>query len=215
MFFNLYEYYPLTEEAGSSFNHLNKLFLSQIDIDRQNVFTLDGTIPQDAITEHCRLYEQRIQTFGGLDIAVMGIGREGNIGMNEPGSYANSMTRLILIDSTSRAEASHNIGVDNLPPCSITMGIGTILSARKVYVMAWGENKADIIRQTVEDKMSDTLPASYLQLHSNATICVDLAAAAHLTRIQRPWLVTSCEWNDKLVRSAIVWLLPEAQEAHS
>ena len=206
VFFNLYEYYPLTEEAGSSFNHLNKLFLSQIDIDRQNVFTLDGTIPQDAITEHCRLYEQRIQTFGGLDIAVMGIGREGNIGMNEPGSYANSMTRLILIDSTSRAEASHNIGVDNLPPCSITMGIGTILSARKVYVMAWGENKADIIRQTVEDKMSDTLPASYLQLHSNATICVDLAAAAHLTRIQRPWLVTSCEWNDKLVRSAIVWL---------
>ena len=206
VFFNLYEYYPLTEEAGSSFNHLNKLFLSQIDIDRQNVFTLDGTIPQDAITEHCRLYEQRIQTFGGLDIAVMGIGREGNIGMNEPGSYANSMTRLILIDSTSRAEASHNIGVDNLPPCSITMGIGTILSARKVYVMAWGENKADIIRQTIEDKMSDTLPASYLQLHSNATICVDLAAAAHLTRIQRPWLVTSCEWNDKLVRSAIVWL---------
>ena len=206
VFFNLYEYYPLTEEAGSSFNHLNKLFLSQIDIDRQNVFTLDGTIPQDAITEHCRLYEQRIQTFGGLDIAVMGIGREGNIGMNEPGSYANSMTRLILIDSTSRAEASHNIGVDNLPPCSITMGIGTILSARKVYVMAWGENKADIIRQTVEDKMSDTLPASYLQLHSNATICVDLAAAAHLTRIQRPWLVTRCEWNDKLVRSAIVWL---------
>ena len=206
VFFNLYEYYPLTEEAGSSFNHLNKLFLSQIDIDQQNVFTLDGTIPQDAITEHCRLYEQRIQTFGGLDIAVMGIGREGNIGMNEPGSYANSMTRLILIDSTSRAEASHNIGVDNLPPCSITMGIGTILSARKVYVMAWGENKADIIRQTVEDKMSDTLPASYLQLHSNATICVDLAAAAHLTRIQRPWLVTSCEWNDKLVRSAIVWL---------
>ena len=206
VFFNLYEYYPLTDQAGSSFNHLNKLFLSHIDIDRQNVFTLDGTIPQDAITEHCRLYEQRIQTFGGLDIAVMGIGREGNIGMNEPGSYANSMTRLILIDATSRAEASHNIGVDNLPPCSITMGIGTILNARKVYVMAWGENKADIIKQAVEDKMSDTLPASFLQLHSNATICVDLAAAAHLTRIQRPWLVTNCEWNDKLVRSAIVWL---------
>lgn len=206
VFFNLYEYYPLTEGAGSSFNHLNKLFLSQIDIDCQNIFTMDGSIPQEAIIEHCRLYEQRIQTFGGLDIVIMGIGREGNIGMNEPGSHASSTTRLILIDATSRSEAAHNIGVDNLPPCSITMGINTIMGARKVYMLAWGEDKADIIRSAVEDKVSDTLPASYLQLHTNTSICVDLAAAAHLTRIQRPWLVTSCEWNDKLVRSAIVWL---------
>ena len=206
VFFNLYEYYPLTEGAGSSFSHLNKLFLSQIDIDRQNIFTMDGSIPQEAIIEHCRLYEQRIQTFGGLDMVIMGIGREGNIGMNEPGSHASSTTRLILIDATSRSEAAHNIGVDNLPPCSITMGINTIMGARKVYILAWGEDKADIIRSAVEDKVSDTLPASYLQLHANTSVCVDLAAAAHLTRIQRPWLVTSCEWNDKLVRSAIVWL---------
>ena len=206
VFFNLYEYYPLTEGAGSSFSHLNKLFLSQIDIDRQNIFTMDGSIPQEAIIEHCRLYEQRIQTFGGLDMVIMGIGREGNIGMNEPGSHASSTTRLILIDATSRSEAAHNIGVDNLPPCSITMGINTIMGARKVYMLAWGEDKADIIRSAVEDKVSDTLPASYLQLHANTSVCVDLAAAAHLTRIQRPWLVTSCEWNGKLVRSAIVWL---------
>ena len=206
VFFNLYEYYPLTEGAGSSFSHLNKLFLSQIDIDRQNILTMDGSIPQEAIIEHCRLYEQRIQTFGGLDMVIMGIGREGNIGMNEPGSHASSTTRLILIDATSRSEAAHNIGVDNLPPCSITMGINTIMGARKVYMLAWGEDKADIIRSAVEDKVSDTLPASYLQLHANTSVCVDLAAAAHLTRIQRPWLVTSCEWNDKLVRSAIVWL---------
>ena len=206
VFFNLYEYYPLTEGAGSSFSHLNKLFLSQIDIDRQNIFTMDGSIPQEAIIEHCRLYEQRIQTFGGLDMVIMGIGREGNIGMNEPGSHVSSTTRLILIDATSRSEAAHNIGVDNLPPCSITMGINTIMGARKVYMLAWGEDKADIIRSAVEDKVSDTLPASYLQLHANTSVCVDLAAAAHLTRIQRPWLVTSCEWNDKLVRSAIVWL---------
>ena len=206
VFFNLYEYYPLTEGAGSSFSHLNKLFLSQIDIDRQNIFTMDGSIPQEAIIEHCRLYEQRIQTFGGLDMVIMGIGREGNIGMNEPGSHASSTTRLILIDATSRSEAAHNIGVDNLPPCSITMGINTIMGARKVYMLAWGEDKADIIRSAIEDKVSDTLPASYLQLHTNTTVCVDLAGAAHLTRIQRPWLVTSCEWNDKLVRSAIVWL---------
>lgn len=206
VFFNLYEYYPLAEGAGSSFSHLNKIFLSQVDIDHQNVFTMDGTIPQDAITEHCRLYEQRIKTFGGLDIAIMGVGREGNIGMNEPGSHLSSTTRLILVDATSRAEAARNIGVDNLPACSITMGISTILGARKVYMLAWGEDKADIIQRAVEDKVSDALPASFLQLHSNASVCVDLGAASHLTRIQRPWLVTSCEWNDKLVRSAIVWL---------
>ena len=204
--FNLYEFYPLTEGNGSTFGQLNSLFLSQTDIDRQNVFTIDGSIPQNAISEHCRLYEQRIQTFGGIDIVLMGIGREGNIGMNEPGSHASSTTRLILIDATSRAESSRNIGVDNLPPCSITMGISTILASRKIYVLAWGEEKADIIKKAVEDKVSDTLPASYLQLHTNATVYIDLAAAAHLTRIQRPWLVTNCEWNDKLIRSAIAWL---------
>ncbi|WP_439787397.1 glucosamine-6-phosphate deaminase, partial [Phocaeicola sartorii] len=205
--FNLYEYYPLASEgAGSSFSQLSELFLSQIDIDKQNVFTIDGTIPQEAVIEYCRLYEQRIQTFGGIDMALMGIGREGNIAMNEPGSSLSSPTRLILIDSTSRAEAAHNLGVDNLPPCSITMGVATIMAARKIYLLAWGDDKADIIKKAVEDKVSDTLPASYLQMHNNANVCIDLAAASHLTRIQRPWLVTNCEWNDKLIRSAIVWL---------
>ena len=204
--FNLYEYYPLTESNHSSFNQLNELFLKQVDIDPQNVFTLNGTIPQDGVIEHCHLYEQRIKTYGGIDIAIMGIGREGNIGMNEPGSTATSQTRLILIDSTSRSEAAHNLGIDNLPPCSITMGVGSIMEARKVFLLAWGEEKADIIKKAVEDKISDALPASYLQMHQNATVCIDLPTAAHLTRIQRPWLVTSCEWNDKLIRSAIVWL---------
>ena len=204
--FNLYEYYPLVESNHSSINQLNELFLKQVDIDPQNVFTLNGSIPQDGVIEHCHLYEQRIKNYGGIDIAVMGIGREGNIGMNEPGSTATSQTRLILIDSTSRSEAAHNLGIDNLPPCSITMGVGTIMEARKVFLLAWGEEKADIIKKAVEDKISDSLPASYLQMHQNATVCIDLPTAAHLTRIQRPWLVTSCEWNDKLIRSAIVWL---------
>lgn len=204
--FNLYEYYPLVESNHSSINQLNELFLKQVDIDPQNVFTLNGSIPQDGVIEHCHLYEQRIKTYGGIDIAIMGIGREGNIGMNEPGSTATSQTRLILIDSTSRSEAAHNLGIDNLPPCSITMGVGSIMEARKVFLLAWGEEKADIIKKAVEDKISDALPASYLQMHQNATVCIDLPTAAHLTRIQRPWLVTSCEWNDKLIRSAIVWL---------
>ena len=204
--FNLFEFYPVNEGAGSTFSHLMKQFISQVDIDRQNIFTMEGSIPQDAIIDHCRLYEQRIQTFGGIDIAVLGIGRKGIIGMNEPGSQASSTTRLILLDSTSRSEAAHNLGVDNLPPCSITMGIKTILGARKVFLLAWGEDKAEIIRKTVEEKITDTLPASYLQLHTNAVVCTDLAAAAYLARIQRPWLVTNCEWNNKLIRSAIVWL---------
>ena len=205
--FNLYEYYPLApESAGSSFAQLKELLVDQVDIDKQNVFTIDGSIPQESILEYCRLYEQRLQTFGGMDIALMGIGREGNIAMNEPGSNLNSPTRLILMNATSRSEAAHNLGIDNLPPCSITMGVSTIMGARKIYLLAWGENKADIIRKAVEEKVSDTLPASYLQMHNNVNVCIDLSAAAHLTRIQRPWLVTNCEWNDKLIRSAIVWL---------
>ena len=204
--FNLYEFYPITETTNSSISQLSELFIKQVDIDPQNVFTLDGSIPQENLTEYCSLYEQRINTYGGLDIALMGIGREGNIGMNEPGSTAASTTRLILVDTTSRAEASHNLGLDKLPPCSITMGVGTILAARKIYLLAWGDEKADIIQKAVEEKISDAVPASYLQLHRNATVCIDLPAASHLTRIQRPWLVTSCEWTDKLIRSAIVWL---------
>lgn len=204
--FNLYEFYPITETTNSSISQLSELFIKQVDIDPQNVFTLDGSVPQENLTEYCSLYEQRISTYGGLDIALMGIGREGNIAMNEPGSTAASTTRLILVDTTSRAEASHNLGMDKLPPCSITMGVGTILAARKIYLLAWGDEKADIIQKAVEEKISDAVPASYLQLHRNATVCIDLPAASHLTRIQRPWLVTSCEWTDKLIRSAIVWL---------
>lgn len=205
--FNLYEYYPLpSKDSRSSYQQLCELFLDQVDIDKHNIFTIDGMIPQESVIDYCRLYEQRIQTFGGLDIVLMGIGREGNIGMNEPGSTLSSNTRLILIDATSRTEASNNLGIDNLPPCSITMGVSTIMSARKAYLLAWGETKADIIRKAVEEKDSDSLPASYLQVHNNASVYIDLPAAAHLTRIQRPWLVTNCEWNDKLIRSAIVWL---------
>lgn len=204
--FNLYEFYPITETTNSSISQLSELFIKQVDIDPQNVFTLDGSVPQENLTEYCSLYEQRISTYGGLDIALMGIGREGNIAMNEPGSTAASTTRLILVDTTSRVEASHNLGLDKLPPCSITMGVGTILAARKIYLLAWGDEKADIIQKAVEEKISDAVPASYLQLHRNATVCIDLPAASHLTRIQRPWLVTSCEWTDKLIRSAIVWL---------
>ena len=206
--FNVYEYYPLASDAvNSNFKALQEMFLDHIDVDKQNIFTPDGTAPQDTILEYCRLYEQRIESFGGIDIILLGIGREGNIGLNEPGSQINSTTRLILLDNTSRNEAAKMFGgTENVPVSSITMGISTILSAKKIYLMAWGEEKADMIKETVEGKITDVIPASFLQNHNNTHIALDLAASAHLTRIQRPWLVTSCEWNDKLVRSAIVWL---------
>mgnify|MGYP002617218474 FL=1 len=206
--FNMYEYYPLSSDAiNSNFNALKEMLLDHIDIDKQNIFTPDGSIAKDTIFEYCRLYEQRIESFGGIDIALLGIGRVGNIAFNEPGSRLNSTTRLILLDNASRNEASKIFGtLDNTPISSITMGVSTILGAKKVYLLAWGENKAAMIKECVEGPITDTIPASYLQTHNNAHVALDLSAAMNLTRIQRPWLVTSCEWNDKLIRSAIVWL---------
>lgn len=206
--FNMYEYYPLSADAvNSNFNALKQMFLDHIDIDKQNIFTPDGTIAKDTIFEYCRLYEQRIESFGGIDIALLGIGRVGNIAFNEPGSRQNSTTRLILLDNDSRNEAAKNFGsIENTPVSSITMGVSTILSARKIYLLAWGEEKAAMIKACVEGPITDTIPASYLQTHRDAHIAIDLSAASNLTRIHRPWLVTSCEWNDKLIRSAIVWL---------
>ena len=206
--FNLYEYYPLAADAiNSNLNALREMLLDQVDIDKQNIFSPDGTIPKDTIFDYCRLYEQRIESYGGIDVALIGIGRVGNIGFNEPGSRINSATRLILLDNASRNDAAKIFGsIDNTPVSSITMGVQTILNARKIYLLAWGEEKAKMVKACVEGPMSDTIPASFLQTHNNAHIAVDLSAASNLTRIQRPWLVTSCEWNDKLIRSAIVWL---------
>ena len=142
-----------------------------------------------------------------MDIVLLGIGRNGNIASNEPGSVLTSPTRLILVDATSREEMSMSFGTnDQVPPCSITMGIETILSARKVFITAWGDEKAEIIQKAVEGKITDTIPASFLQTHNAAKVVVDLAAAGKLTRIVHPWLVSSCKWTDKLVRSALVWL---------
>ena len=206
--FNLYEYYPMASDAANSnLNALKEMLLDHVDIDKQNIFSPDSTIAKDAIFEYCRLYEQRIESYGGLDVALLGIGRVGNIGFNEPGSRLNSTTRLILLDNASRNEASKIFGsIDSTPISSITIGVATILAAKKVYLMAWGEEKAPMVHECVEGAITDTIPASYLQTHNNAHIVVDLNAAANLTRIKRPWLVTSCEWNDKLIRSAIVWL---------
>ena len=206
--FNAYEYFPLNaENVNRSINQLKERFLNHVDIEAENIFTPDGTLAQDDVQEHCRQYEQHIKEQGGLDVILLGIGRMGNIATNEPGSSITSASRLILIDETAREEMKMSFGSqETVPPCSITMGISTILSARRIFLTAWGEEKADIIKKTVEGKVSDTVPASFLQTHNDAHVVIDLSAAAKLTRIQHPWLVASCKWTDKLVRSALVWL---------
>lgn len=206
--FNAYEYFPLNaENVNRSINQLKERFLNHVDIEAENIFTPDGTLAQDDVQEHCRQYEQHIKEQGGLDVILLGIGRMGNIATNEPGSSITSASRLILIDETAREEMKMSFGSqETVPPCSITMGVSTILSARRIFLTAWGEEKADIIKKTVEGKVSDTVPASFLQTHNDAHVVIDLSAAAKLTRIQHPWLVASCKWTDKLVRSALVWL---------
>lgn len=206
--FNAYEYYPVQKESSlKSINQLKERFLDHVDIDPQNIFTLDGSVAQDSVQDTCHLYEKRIKTFGGLDIALLGIGRMGNIAANEPGSGIQSITRLILIGNTSREEMENSFGTnEQVPPCSLTMGIATLLSAKSVYLTAWGDEKADIMQKVIEGNITDTLPASFLQTHPNANVILDLSAASNLTRIKHPWLVTNCEWTDKLVRSALVWL---------
>lgn len=206
--FNAYEYFPITANtSNSTINQLKERFLNHVDVDFKNVFTLDGSITQDKVQSHCRLFEERMESFGGIDIMLLGIGRIGNIATNEPGSTITSTSRLILVDQVSRQEMTMSFGTSEpVPPCSITMGVATIMKARKVFLVAWGDEKADIIQKTIEGQMTDAIPASFLQSHNHAHVVIDLSAASKLTRIVHPWLVKSCQWNDKLTRSALIWL---------
>lgn len=206
--FNAYEYFPLTSKSqNSSISQLCTRFLDHVDIDKKNIFTLDGSISQDDVQNHCRLYEERINTFGGIDVMLIGIGRSGNIACNVPGSTVTSNSRIILVDNVLRQEMALSFGTnEQVPPCSITMGVATLLKAKKIFLAAWSEEKAEVIQKTVEGVITDALPASFLQTHNNVEVVIDLPAASRLTRIVHPWLVKSCQWTDKLVRSALVWL---------
>ena len=206
--FNLFEYYPLDSSAAQScLNQIRRMFFDLVDIPAGNIFSPDGSLPQGEIVQHCAEYEQRIEEYGGIDYQILGIGPNGNIGFNEPGSQAASRTRLILLDSVSRKEAARLFGtIDKVPRGAITLGVSNILKSRRIALIAWDESKSDIIKTIVEGSMSDQCPATFLQMHENATLFTDVHSAGSLTRISRPWLVTSCEWNDTLIRRAIVWL---------
>jgi glucosamine-6-phosphate deaminase len=205
--FILFEYYPLGNGTQGCYLQMKEMLFDHIDILPENIYYPDAMLDKSQIMAACAAYEDRIQALGGIDYQILGIGRTGNIGFNEPGSQANSVTRLIILDNISRADATELFGSSEAVPVSaITLGVGTILKARRIVLVAWGEHKSGMIRSAIEGSMTDAVPASFLQLHSNVKFVLDLHAAAELTRISRPWSVTSCEWDDKLIRRAIVWL---------
>lgn len=205
--FNVYEYYPLASGSNGNLAQLKEVFIDHVDIRPENIFSPDPTMPKDQIYEFCKSYELQIEKVGGIDYVLLGIGHAGNIGFNSPGSSVNSLTRLVLLDAESRKEASKNFAsVESVPSGAITMGVSTLMRAKKIILMAWGEDKAAMIKETVEGKVTDSIPSSYLQNHPKARVVVDLSAAYDLTRISHPWLVTNCEWDNKLIRRAIAWL---------
>src|SRR5688572_10143775 len=189
--FNLDEYYPMPPDSIQSYvRFMNEYLFNHIDIDRKNVHIPDGTISQELVESFCKAYDEKIAVLGGLDLQVLGIGRTGHIGFNEPGSSINSQTRMITLDHITRVDAASDFfGEENVPRRAITMGIGTIMKAKRIILMAWGEGKSKIIKQTTEGPVTDTVPATFLQNHANVTVVLDDASSTELVRIKTPWLV--------------------------
>ena len=207
--FNLDEYYPMEPYRLQSYvRFMNEHLFNHIDIDPKNIHIPDGTIAKEDITDFCTNYEAQIEKVGGIDIQLLGIGRNGHIGFNEPGSDRNSKTRLITLEHSTIADAASDFyGEDDVPRRAVTMGISTILKARKIILMALGEGKSKIIREAVEGPITNHVPASFLQKHPNTIVLLDKASANDLTRSKTPWLAENCNWQDaRLVRKAVVWL---------
>ena len=206
--FNLDEYFPMEPDALQSYvRFMNEYLFDHVDIKKENIHIPDGTLPYELVDSFCKDYEKLINEYGGLDLQVLGIGRTGHIGFNEPGSHINSKTRMISLDHITRVDAASDFfGQENVPRRAITMGVGTIMKAERIILMAWGEGKAKIIQRTVEGEMSDSVPATYLQNHPNTTVVLDEAASAELVRIKTPWLVQTCKWDNYLIKKAVIWL---------
>lgn len=206
--FNLDEYFPMEKQNIQSYHYfMHENLFNHIDILPENIHIPDGTIADDNIYQYCIDYEMQIEAAGGLDFQLLGIGRTGHIGFNEPGSHFNSGTRSITLDYITRVDASSSfLGIDNVPRKAITMGIGTIRKAKRIVLLAWGNNKARVIKKTIEGKISSEVPATYLQTHNNTTFVLDTEASSELTRVKTPWLVASCVWTDDLKRRSVVWL---------
>ncbi len=210
--FNLDEYLPMEKDNRQSYwFFMHEHLFNHIDIPSENIHIPDGTIAPEFVIDYCLAYEQAIKKFGGLDFQLLGIGRTGHVGFNEPGSHYNSGTRVITLDHITRVDAAPAfLGIDNVPKKAITMGISTVMNAKRLVLLGWGQNKAEIIKKTVEGEISSHVPATYLQQHKNCTFVLDSAAGAELTRNKTPWLVDeSLEWTESLTAKAIVWLCNE------
>jgi glucosamine-6-phosphate deaminase len=206
--FNLDEYYPIDPGSLQSYaRFMDEHLFDHIDIPKHQIHIPQGNIHEDDIENYCKEYEQKIKNAGGIDIQLLGIGKTGHIGFNEPGSRPDSKTRLITLDKVTRTDAASNFfGEEYVPRRGITMGVGTILSAQRILLLAWGEGKAPIIKEAVEGEIKENIPATYLQNHDNVAVVLDEAAAQKLTRINTPWLLSKCNWDEKLTRKAVVWL---------
>lgn len=207
--FNLDEYYPIHADALQSYvRFMNEHLFNHIDIKPENIHIPDGSLPKNTINEYCRDYEKKIEALGGIDLQLLGIGRNGHIGFNEPGSSLDSPTRSITLAYTTLKDASSDFyGEANVPRRAITMGISTILKAKRILLIALGEGKSKIIKAAIEEEINSQIPASYLQNHNNVIAILDNASSADLKRMEAPWLFSSCDWTDeKLVRKAVLWL---------
>lgn len=208
--FPMYEFVPLPSmESGVSALIANH-FTSKIDLPTDQLHRLNHQLTTDNIGEAIHEFDKAIADLGGIDLLVTGVGRRGSVGINAPGSIFSQGTRLSVLDATSVQEAISTFNTkENVPPTAVTLGLKNLGEARKVILLAWGEAKADVIRKTVEERVSDNVPASFFQTHSNVQVYTDLQAASQLTRINRPWKVTTVNWTPKMVRRAIVWLCQE------
>ncbi|QHS55811.1 glucosamine-6-phosphate deaminase [Mucilaginibacter sp. 14171R-50] len=206
--FNLDEYYPIQPDSAQSYvRFMKENLFDHVDIDMANVNIPDGTLAEQDIAAFCLAYEQKINSYGGIDVQLLGIGRTGHIGFNEPGSAPNSGTRLVTLNDLTRRDASKDFGgKENVPTKAITMGIGTIFKAREIILLAWNGKKAPIIKKAVEGAISPDVPATYLQNSDNVEFIIDSDASVSLTRFDTPWLVKDCVWDDTLIKKAVIWL---------
>ena len=204
--FNLDEYFPMQPDCLQSYvRFMREHLFDHVDIAEENTHIPDGAIAVEQVADWCRQYEAKIDSVGGIDVQILGIGRTGHIGFNEPGSGTDSQTRLITLDRLTCIDAASDFfGIENVPRRAITMGVGTILKARKILLLAFGENKAAVVARSVEGDMTPTIPATFLQLHPNTEFVLDQAAAAELRDIKSPWLSREIDWDKAMVRRAVI-----------
>jgi glucosamine-6-phosphate deaminase len=213
--FNLDEYYPMTKENTQSYWYfMHEHLFNHVDILPENINIPDGEVKPEEVHQFCIDYELKIKEAGGLDFQLLGIGRTGHIGFNEPGSHFNSGTRNITLDHITRIDAATAfLGIEHVPKVAITMGIGTIRKAKRIVLLAWGINKASVIKETIEGEITSEVPATYLQRHDNVTFVLDEGASSDLTRVRTPWLVKNCIWTDELTLKAVVWLSSKLEKS--